>query len=416
MVIWWKRSQRWIRKNETIFVLIVSFFIPSAIASITLYLYLKGEIAFTAFLYASLGPIPFLVPVCFYFVRKRKETVLISLSSRYLLENDPGKVDELLGVLISTKPSHLSIDPVDSFFKTLQSLCKGPLFETRRRIAAALPALLRLDLTLGESLVQILRQDWDDKWKTDIRRRAVEALPSILHEDPGFVKESLRIFDGDELYTTIAAVEVLHSMCNKRHQKAVVKLFRSLLDEMEDRRYSGLETEAIRTLWTLLNSSQRDRYGATGIFREYRDSANVYVQICVARNVRRLCPGYPVCRKRDYCVGRPNLVLGFVNAFLDPERDHNVRRPMARQESLDCLLNLLGSPLHRAQVREVIWQLIKDDDAIIPTGTFDKIERILAIDRELGEQVIAYLATRGSQPAILERVQRVASREGITVN
>jgi len=416
MVIWWKRSQRWIRKNETIFLRIASVIVSSVVALIALFLYLKGEIALTTFLSTSLGLILLLFSVYLYFVKKREETVLISLSSRYLLENDPGKVDELLGVLISNVPSHLSIDPVESFFKTLRSLCHDSPVETRRRIAEALPALLRLDLTLGESLVRILRQDWDDEWKTDIRRRAVEALPSILREDPGFVKENLKIFDEDELYTIIAAVEVLHLMCNKRHQKAVVKLFRSLLDEMETRRYSGVKTETIRTLWTLLNSSQSDRYDATRIFRECRDSANVYVQICVARNIRRLCSGYPACRKRDHCVGSPNLVLSFVNAFLDPERNCNVRRPMAREESLDCFLNMLRSPLHAARVREVIWKLIKDDDAIIPTTTFDKIERILAIDRELGEQVIAYLAASGSQPTILERAQRLARREGITVN
>jgi hypothetical protein len=88
---------------------------------------------------------------------------------------------------------------------------------------------------------------------------------------------------------------------------------------------------------------------------------------------------------------------------------------MAREESLDCLLNLLGTPMHRAQVRKVILQLIEDDDTIISTTTFDKIDRILGIDREFGKQVIAYLATKGSQPAISERAQRLARREGITV-
>ncbi|GAG45198.1 unnamed protein product, partial [marine sediment metagenome] len=204
-------------------------------------------------------------------------------------EKDPGKVDELLGLLISATYPQERVDPVGAFFSTLESLSQDSPVETRRRVAEALPGLLRLDVDGGMRLIEILRRDWDERWKSDIRRRAIEALPSLVPDDRSVVEEQLRLVDMDEIYTVIAIVEVLHHLrASGRHVRRTERLFENLVQDLRESRYEENEVAATVVLWDVLKAADADKASARGLFERYMNDENVYIQVSLARNIRLL--------------------------------------------------------------------------------------------------------------------------------
>ena len=184
--------------------------------------------------------------------------MLISFTSKYLLEKDEAKIDELLGILIAGKWEKLKIDPIEEFFNCLKRICKKSNFEMRRRIAEALPALFKIDLERSKEIVEILRRDWDERWKSDNRRRTVESLSYIVKKDKDFVRENLQIVDGDEIFTIIAIVEILDVWREKINKKEAENLFENLIEEIKERKYRDDEITAISELWNLLYIIRND--------------------------------------------------------------------------------------------------------------------------------------------------------------
>jgi len=84
----------------------------------------------------------------------------------------------------------LKIYPIEEFFTTIKRLSKQSDYEMRRRVAEALPALYQIDLENGKELFKIIRMDWDDNWKSDNRRRAIESLCYLIENDKKFVKNN----------------------------------------------------------------------------------------------------------------------------------------------------------------------------------------------------------------------------------
>ena len=132
-------------------------------------------------------------------------------------------------------------------------MCKKSDFEMRRRIAEALPALFKIDLKRSKEIIEILRQDWDEGWKSDNRRRTIEALSYIAKEEKDFVRENLQIIHGDEIFAIIAIVEILDVWKEKINSIEAEELVKKLTVEMKGRNYKDDEISAVSELWDLLN-------------------------------------------------------------------------------------------------------------------------------------------------------------------
>jgi len=394
----WRSIKIWIRKRENILIEFVGILSWVIIGIIALLLYLSGLLDLLTLVQVLFGLLLAFLPLYFYLIKKKDQTMLISFTSKYLLEKEEAKIDELLGILIAGKWEKLKIDPIEEFFNCLKRICEKSDFEMRRRIAEALPALFKIDIERSKEIVKILRKDWDEKWKSDNRRRIVESLFYIIKKDKDFVRENLQIVDGDEIFTIIAIVEILDVWREKINKKEAENLFENLIEEIKERKYRDDEITAISELWNLLYIIRNDPYQAIKKFEELKDAPNIYVQICIARNLKHLCNRFP------------ERILNLMGYFIQEDKHKNVRRPIAKEDSVECLIDLLRDRRLSEKAKDIILRLINDKDDIIRLATFDKIEKIIDVDREFGRKLLQNIVDKNRHPKLVERAKNLLKR------
>lgn len=384
--------KKWLRKREGILVEILSVSFGGIILVVAFLLCLFCVLPWVSLIETGLGVLLALFVFYLVWIRQREKTILISFTSKYLLEEEEPKIDELLGILIAGRWEKLKIDPIEEFFGCLIRIVqKTDNYEMRRRIAEALPALFKIDFEETKEIVEILREDWDQRWKADNRRRAIEELSFIIKKDKNFVKKNLKIKEGDEIFTLFAIVEVLEELKRVSKIKDAEKIISQLNDEMQKRKFKKDEVDAISELWRLLDLINSNPDKALESFEELKNSDNLYIQICVARNLKHFCK-----KARE-------KTLELMDHFIGKEKHKYVRRPIAKEDSVDCLLDILRNKRLREKAKTIIWRLIKDSDDIIRIATFDKIEKILDIDRELGKEIVVYVANNDPDPILRRR-------------
>lgn len=394
----WRNIKIWIRKRESILIEFVGILSWIIIGTIALLLYFSGLLDLLTLVQVVFGLLLAFLPLYFYLIKKKDQTMLISFTSKYLLEKEEAKIDELLGILIAGKWEKIKIDPIEEFFNCLKRICEKSDFEMRRRIAEALPALFKIDLERSKEIVEILRIDWDERWKSDNRRRTVESLFYIVKKDRVFVRENLRIVDGDEIFTIIAITEILDVWREKINKKEAENLFENLVKEIKERKYKADEITAISELWSLLYLIRNNPNQAINKFEELKDVPNIYLQICVARNLKHLCKRFP------------ERILNLMEDFIEKDRHKNVRRPIAKEDSVECLISLLRDKRLSEKARNIIWKLINDEDDIIRLATFDKIEKIIDIDSEFGRKILQNIVDKNRHPMLVERAKNLLER------
>lgn len=395
----WRNIKIWIRKRENKLIdsLCILFWIMVVI--ITLLLYIFGILDLLTLVRVVFSLLVAFLPICLYIIKKRDQTILISFTSKYLLEKEESKIDELLGILIAGKWEKLKIDPIEEFFNCLKRMCEKNDFEMRRRIAEALPALFKIDLERSKEIVEILRRDWDERWKSDNRRRTIEALSYIVKIEKDFVRENLQIVYGDEIFTIIAIVEILDVWKEKINSIEAEELVKKLTVEMKERKYEDDGISAVSELWALLNLIHYNPYQSIKRFEELKDISNIYVQICIARNLKHLCKKFP------------EKILDLMEYFMREDKHDNVRRPIAKEDSVECLISLLRNKQLCEKAKNIIWKLINDEDYIIRLATFDKIEKILDINSEFGSKIIQHVIEKNRHPKLVERAKNLLSRD-----
>lgn len=404
--------KRLAKRSETKFLQGLGVFLWSFLVLVALCLFLRSIIDVVTLIGVIIGLILAVLPLYLYLLKRKEQTVLIAYTSRFLLCGEEGKIDELLGILIAGKLQSVQIDPLYEFFETLKDLCRNSSVEMRRRIAEALPALFRMDLERAEDVAEILRHDWDETWKADNRRRMVESLVHVIRKDPDFVFKNQSILDGDEVYTVIASVEVIHLWQETDRYFQGKLAVNNLLGDMRVRGFEADALEAIEEFWRFLSTLSSNRAAGAKLFSELKTTSNTYLQICLARNIRKLCGDHFKCFRKGTCTGSPHFVLDQMEFFLAEDKDRNIRRPMAKEDSLDCLTILLKYKAHAERSKGMIRRLVNDSDEIISITTFDKIERILDVDADFGRDIVAEVLKKATHPKLIERARIIKARQG----
>jgi hypothetical protein len=349
-----------------------------------------------------------LLPIYVNATKKKQDVRIMAFTSQYLLEEDKSKVDDLLDLLITGKWKSYKLDPVKTFFGSLEDLSKNGDVEIRRRIAEALPALFILDVESSKKLFYILRQDYDESfWKSDIRRRAIQSLSNIIEIDKEFVLNNLYIRSKDEIYTVIAIIEVL-AIIRKDKPKKANNIYNIIRKGIED--YSFEEQEAIESLWKFIEMVDKDKRKTILELERLKETDNITFAICLARNFRKLC-NYPRCMEENFCSSDfSDKILNYMVFFLNPSNDDNVRRPICR--CLDCLLLIFSQKSHPCyeQAKRLIWGIFTDKDIVIRLSALDKLDNLYDINSIYCHQLLSYLIQNESDPDLLSRNKRLYYR------
>ncbi len=352
------------------------------------------------------------IPLLIYFIKKREQTLFICLTSKYLMEKDESRLDDLLGVLIAGKLERLKLNPVDEFFNGIVGFCETGDVETRRRISEALPALYKINMVNSKNIVSFIRNDWDRRWRADNRRRTIESFNYLINNENKFILENLKIVKKDDFLTLIAILEVLYALEGSFSKKIINHKITEITNDMILFGFKQHHIDLFNDIWSRLNMIKENIELATEEFITIsKKESDLELKIFAARNFRLLCDGYPNCYLKSHCLSAtPERTIKFINNFLSEVRYKNVRRPLAKERSLDCLVMLLKIKSLKTRVKEIIWKLIKDNDDIIRITTFDKIDNISDVDKEFALKIIRHISKNESNIILKDRAKRVQSR------
>ena len=333
-------------------------------------------------------------------------------ASRWLSEEER-YLDDLLGDCIAGRLSGAAMP-----FAVFAAVARSPRWELKRRLAEALPALLRIDAEWTVPLMEALREDPPDpEWRTDIRRRVIEAAPDLWRTQPNAVRSLLRWREGDEVYAAMATLDALADIRQSaRLSKRLTAIREDLLDEVEEG-----EREAIRLYAEILDQSTSDPDAAIAQIQEHYTSADRLIRICIARTLHRLL------------AARPAETLHLMRHFLrqekgQPVEHQNVRRAVARHSqgliqllsgpkrawsayedtAMDLLRTLVADP--DVHVRRAICDVLGDLVTWSPEAALDLIEEYLLQDRDRYVQERTWNALRRMMSIGSERAEELCAR------
>ncbi len=276
-------------------------------------------------------------------------------------------LDDLLGDCIAGRvPRH------QAPFTVLAAVARSPRWELKRRLAEALPALLKIDVERTLSLMQTLRDDPPDpEWRTDIRRRVVEATPALWRMRPRAVRSLLRWREGDEVYAALATLDALAEIGD---DELTATVRADLLNHIAEE-----QRETVVLYATLLDMCSVDPDGALVEIERHLDDADRLKRICLARTLPRLLPSRPAeaLQKMGYFMRRKGN---------EPAEHQNVRRAVARD--LEGLIALLTGP-YEATAMSLLRTLAGDQDIHIRRALCDALPEMIALRPAAALELIA---------------------------
>ncbi|MDD4110765.1 MAG: hypothetical protein PHS54_04350 [Clostridia bacterium] len=310
-------------------------------------------------------------------VEKHDKSVLVSFTTKYLLEPDKSRIDDILGVLISGKLARLKINPLDDFFETLNSIADNSDYETKRRLSEALPALFQLSFKRSQLVFFNLRDDIKGVSNTDIRRRAIESLSYLPSSKTKFILENLDFKDSDEVYVVFPLIEVLNGL--KKHiffkKERIDEKYIQIKDNFS--KVFPNDMNNLDIIWENIALFEINRSESLKKCTEILSTNNVFLKIFISRNYRLLCKDNKNCliSKRCRCNNQKEIISIIEKILIDNNK--NVRRPLAKELSLECLCLLVKNKSIQDRVLSVLKTLFTDTDSIIRITAFDKIDNLL---------------------------------------
>lgn len=292
-----------------------------------------------------------------------------------LVSKDVDSVDYMLGMIISE-----IWRPKETIFAVLEKLARRGNYEIKRKITEALPGLIMRNTKHSLKLMRILRFDYNEKWKTDNRRRVVEAIPYLIKNSYLEVDDFLRVREDDEFYVVIAVVETLDCLKSVSSEKAN-KLIELIENQLKDKK-----KVFVSWLLNLLEKIRLEPKGAIEMMKEviYNKTPSLILEtgddvyrISIARNLPQLLRIFP------------DDVLEMMNVLVKPEEHKNVRRPLVRPVR-DLVEFMLKEKAYKNKVEKVVWLLSTDEDEIIPGTFFDNFPYFIKIVPELSKRVVDY--------------------------
>jgi transcriptional regulator with XRE-family HTH domain len=255
-------------------------------------------------------------------------------------------------------------------FTVFAAVARSPRWELKRRLAEALPSLL--EHAAGSSyaawtvpLMETLRDDPPDpQWRTDIRRRAIEAAPTLWRVRPEAVPPLLRWREGDEVYAVLGTLDALASIGDE----ALTNEIRADLlahTEVEHRRAVALYAE-------LLDRSVLDPDAALRTIDEHREDPERLVRVCLARSLRHLLSARPAetLKEMRYFLRRRRGAP----ASAPPVEHQNVRRAVARHPA--GLIALLDSAYDESALH-LLRTLAADQDVHVRRALSDALAALV---------------------------------------
>lgn len=306
-----------------------------------------------------------------------------------LVRNDYRLIDNVLGLIIYEGGRH----SFAKLFDILEESCHDPRWEIRRRLAEALPNLITTNHEKAARIMEKLRNDFDEKWKTDVRRRVVEALPLLGRIAPQKAEEISRYRQGDEPYTIIAIMEFLHSIpsdAGLSQADLIAKLINQLDHDL---------VNVLIFLNELLRTIDENPNKALDMINSRLDDPERLIRICIARSAPRLILYFPL------------NVLNILEHYARPDEHKQVRRPVAKDASdLISFMRINNDRVLQEKALKIFDMLTSDPDDIIRRAVSDNLDDLLEIEPSVVRDIVVNRFINDENLFVRTRAQKLAMR------
>ncbi len=353
-----------------------------------------------------------------FFAENTKNVKYHEVTGQFIFNTLNGSFSAFMDFLMSENFREKPFSEQTVFHEKLVETAKEGSYDTRRKISRALPELYELDKRMTLNIISILRDDIDNE-RTDIRRRTVEAILTILQKQPKQNKQwklfkkfenFLKYNSYDDSYTIVACIETYFYVYqniakrDKRKQKILIA-FENLIVAVRTARTNGIgcvdENLAydINGVWKVLESLNllRDMSNSNyATSKEFIDGVlagkSKFAKLAIVKNLCLTCKGYPDCLTSSKCsVNNSSYMLNKILDFLVHAPDDDVFLSMPTVRYFDCVCNNLNKADARKISRRIIAGYFANENLLIPQTAFDKFAKLICADRDFAKEQINQL-------------------------
>ena len=128
---------------------------------------------------------------------------------------------------------------------------------------------------------------------------------------------------------------------------------------------------------------------------QMHNSSNILQRVAASRNLLRLSERLP------------EKTLDLMSLFADTMQPNNVRRPLAKEQSMKFIIRGVSNRAYKAKAEQLLFKLISDPDEIIRITAFDMAEALIDRDKDLLLRLCNFILERETTPILVERFKRI---------
>lgn len=353
-----------------------------------------------------------------FFFENSRNVKYYELTGQFIFNKLNDSFSSFMDFLMSDEYKKRPFNEHNVLHDKLIEMAQSNDYDAKRKISRALPYLFDLDKKMTMEIVSILRKDVY-KGRTDIRRRTIEALITILQKQAKHKKQKklaskfLKHFtycDLDDSYTLVACIEGCYF------------LFDYVFDNLKDKNkckdvFNSLKADAYRAfiagwgyveecivsdmdnIWNVLSALSGlqniriENYIQNKNFIEnILVSGQKFSKLVVVKNLYYTCEGFPECLSGQSCtVNTSKYMLDKINSFLTNAIDKDIFLAMPTVRYFDCVCNNICNCGARETAKSIMREYFLSDELLITQTAFDKFAKLLNEDKDFAKEILTDL-------------------------
>lgn len=351
------------------------------------------------------------------------------LTGQFIFNKLGENFSAFMDFLMSEEYKHMPFDEHNILQEKLLEMARTGDYDVKRKISRALPNLYEVDRKMTMALIEILRSDFYQN-RTDIRRRTLEAMLTIIQKEPRKRKRKalakqfddfFRYRDYDDSYTIVACIEnyyFLHdyvytteedkALCRRDFEKLKQDAFRAF-----QARIGGIETVLcgdMDNIWAVLSAlsvlrdvTHEDYQEKHQFIESVLTTGAKFSKLTVVKNLFYTCKNYPECLRGHSCtVSGSRFMMEKINHFLTNALDQDVFLVMPTVRYFDCVCNNVCRSEAKETARNIIREYFSSDVLLIAQTAFDKFAKLMERDSAFGKEVLAELLEEETEQAMAQ--------------
>ena len=365
------------------------------------------------------------------------------LTGQFIFNQLGESFPSFMDFLMSDAYKRAPIDEHNLLESKLVEFANSESYDTKRKISRALPHLYDVDKAMTIKLVEILRDDIHEG-RTDIRRRTLEALVTIIQKEENpkrKIKLANKFFDffayhdRDDSYTITASIENYYFVSeyvyvDQDDKQRCINAFNSLKEKVAIAKTANIGeiddgfVENMDNIWKVLSTlSQLKTVDANFvdnnkfIENELAKKGNKYSKLAIVKNLYYTCKNFPSCLNSHTCsAAGSSFMMAKIDEFLTHALDSDMYLSMPTVRYFDCVCNNVNKNSAKAVAKKIMREYFSSPELIVPQTAFDKFSKLLSTDHDFAVEVCNELLLSISNSATAQSKEITAMLDALDEN